>query len=147
MSIFTLRFLLCQITSCGLANEMPTELGLLTSLTVLDLSSNTFKKSIPDELQNLQALTVLNLGHTLSHPYPRPFPSWLAQFPLLVQLDVTAVGLSGPLPSTFASQSLLKVLRMSANSLTGGVPDSYALMSNLLSIELGANRYHPVPFN
>jgi len=59
-----------------LQGTLPSELGLLTSLTFLDLSGQSLTGTIPLQLQNIQRLNVLNLADNSLLCYSVDYSTW-----------------------------------------------------------------------
>ncbi|KAG8084911.1 hypothetical protein GUJ93_ZPchr0010g8589 [Zizania palustris] len=88
---------------------IPTELGRLTGLKILDLSNNNFSGDIPPELFNCSRLTRLNLeGNSLTGA----IPSWLGRLRSLGELDLSSNAFTGRIPVELGDCSgLLKLKR------------------------------------
>ena len=69
-----------------LSGTIPSALGNLTGLTVLDLSGNDFTGTLPD-LSALTSLTTLNLYFNLSLT-DQPIPTWMNSLTSLTTLDL-----------------------------------------------------------
>ena len=74
---------------------LPTELGLVSTLTSIDLSNNQLLGPLPTELGNLELLT---------------------------EITATNGGIQGSLPTQLGTMHELKELRLAGNSLSGTVP-------------------------
>jgi Leucine-rich repeat (LRR) protein len=92
------------LTYNQLSGLIPPELGNLSSLQSLNLSSNQLSGSIPPELGNLSSLQSLFLSSNR---------------------------LSGSIPPELGDLSSLLVLRLNHNHLTGDVPASFVNLVNL----------------
>jgi hypothetical protein len=76
---------------------IPAEIGKLTKLKTLDLSSNHFSGEIPSSAGHLESLQYLRLNNnTLSGA----FPSSSANLSHLIFLDLSYNNLSGPIPGS-----------------------------------------------
>jgi hypothetical protein len=87
-----------------LTGSIPTELGNLSNLTVLDLHGNELTGSIPSELGNLSNLTTLYLSIN---------------------------SLTGSIPPELGNLSNLKYLYMDSNQLCGEIPVELKNLSNI----------------
>lgn len=114
----------------------------LTSLSVLDLSDNSFNSKIPQWLFNLTGLTKLYLVWNF---FSGPIPS---EFSRLKSLEVLVLSnnldLGGQIPGVFGNLRNLKVLDLSANGLTGEIHQFFGGFSSnpnnsLVSLNLNSN--------
>ncbi|OUM56451.1 hypothetical protein PIROE2DRAFT_18948, partial [Piromyces sp. E2] len=93
------------ISGNNFSKSIPTSLGKLTKLKVLDLSTNYFTGSIPDFI-----------GNNLTE---------------LEELYLYDNQLEGSIPETLLQLKELRVLTLSENQLTGPIPDSIENLSKL----------------
>ncbi|KDP37363.1 hypothetical protein JCGZ_06817 [Jatropha curcas] len=116
---------------------LPSELGLLDSLTRLTLSHNNFSKIIPSNLFNATSLRSLDLSHnSLSGPIPAEIKSLKA----LTHLDLSSNFLNGSLPEFLVEiESLTGTLNLSYNSFSGEIPESYGKLPVMVSLDLRHN--------
>ena len=99
--------------------SIPTQLGELTGLTVLHLSTNSLSGSIPIQLGELTGLTYLSLHtNSLTGPIPASFCS--------LQPSITLRVFSNPgltcYPSCLASYSVFIDKKGSLSAVCGGTP-------------------------
>ena len=153
----------------GLTGMLPPELGQLTALRVLNLSTsygikqevpNRLHGSLPPELGNLSYLhTLLLSGNHLSGEIPRELgnltnlrnlkldrnylrggiPPELGGLAELGTLDLSANGLSGSLPKALGNLPSLWSLNLSNNELSGPIPAELGGITNLNQLEFGSN--------
>ena len=126
-----------------LSREIPSSLGSLANLQLLDLVSNQLTGPIPASLGSLANLQALDLGgNQLTGPIPASLSS-------LTSLEVLALGgnqLTGPVPSWLGSLTNLEVLYFSGNELTGPIPLALSSLTSLEVLALGRNQLTgPVP--
>lgn len=135
-----------------LSGPIPPEVGRLTNLTSLDLSTNQFTGQIPPELTQLTNLTNLNLSvNSLTGPIPTelgqltkltdldlewndftgPIPTELSRLTNLINLNFRFNNLTGPISLELIQLKKLRSLVLSSNDLTGGIPPELAQLTNL----------------
>ncbi|XAR51759.1 Non-specific serine/threonine protein kinase, partial [Bertholletia excelsa] len=107
------------LRGCSIGGFIPSEIGTLSKLTHLDISSNTIHGMIPHTMGNLSQLVTLNLSHNFLSGSLHPTLRSLSQ---LVTLDLSHNFLTGPLPDTLGSLSQLVTLDLSNNSFAGYLP-------------------------
>lgn len=120
----------------NMVGNIPTEIGNLTSLTVLHLSYNQLTDSIPSEIGNLTSLTILDLAHNYLSG------SILAEIGNLTNLgilDLASNYLSGSIPAEIGNLTSLTKLNLYGNELTGSIPDEIGNLTNLDILDLFAN--------
>ncbi|XP_062089881.1 protein TOO MANY MOUTHS [Humulus lupulus] len=126
----------------GHVGHIPTELGNLTRLRVLDLHKNNFNGSIPDSLNRVTGLWSLDLS---ANRLTGLIPNF--SFPVLSIIDLSQNLLVGSIPSGITTcRSLIKI-DFSRNRLTGSIPDSIDNLKDLTLIDLSYNHLTgpPIP--
>lgn len=94
---------------------------ILTTLTLIDLSDNSFGGTIPESLGRLVSLLVLNMsGNAFTGGIPREF----GRMTLLESLDLSQNQLSGDIPEALTNLSFLGNLNLRNNQLVGRIPKS-----------------------
>ncbi|CAL9089360.1 unnamed protein product [Musa acuminata var. zebrina] len=147
----------------NLSGIVPSSMGQLSTLQVLDLSSNLLEGNITEEhfskLTNLIQLDISynSLNVILPNDWLPPFnayriimsschlgtkfPAWIQTQTYLKDLSLSGVGLSGSLPTWFPD--ILKGrgihIDLSNNSLDGPIPLGFANTSNLAILSLSRN--------
>ncbi|XP_022766015.1 receptor protein kinase-like protein ZAR1 [Durio zibethinus] len=121
----------------GLTGYIPSELGLLDSLTRLSLSQNNFSKPIPYHLFNATNLIYIDLSHnSLSGSVPPEIKS----LKNLTHLDLSSNSLNGSLPESLVElKSLTGTLNLSYNKFSGKIPASYGEFPVMISLDLRQN--------
>ncbi|KAH1096175.1 hypothetical protein J1N35_013096 [Gossypium stocksii] len=94
---------------------------VLTILTCLDLSDNSFYGRIPEEIQDLKSLKALNLS---KNSFSGEIPAALQNLKDLESLDLSQNKLSGKIPPQLISLTFLAALNLSYNQLEGSIPQS-----------------------
>lgn len=126
----------------GYNGTLPPDIGQLSSLQILDLSSNAFHGPIPFSIGNLTALVRLLLSH---NSFSGNIPGSLAALSNLEQLSLDYNMLNGPIPATFSNLTSLVQLELNGNNLSGEFPLLNAL-GKLKFLDGSNNRFSgPVP--
>ena len=124
-------------TGPRLAGTIPAQLGNLTALTTLGLSSNRLTGSIPAQLGNLTNLTNLNLsGNQLTGT----MPTELGNLTKLTNLNLSVNRLSGSIPTQLGNLTNLTNLNLTNNRLTGTMPTELGNLTKLTNLNLSVNR-------
>ncbi|XP_017632802.2 receptor-like protein 33 [Gossypium arboreum] len=92
---------------------------VLTILTCLDLSNNSFHGRIPEEIKMLRSLKVLNLSY---NSFSGEIPVALQNLKDLDSLDLSQNELSGKIPPQLTTLTFLEALNLSYNPLEGSIP-------------------------
>ncbi|KAJ4745624.1 Leucine-rich repeat receptor-like protein kinase family protein [Rhynchospora pubera] len=100
----------------------------LKSLKKLDLSSNSFKGSIPSSIGDLLVLEFLDLS--MNH-FEGVIPSSFGGLSSLISLNLSNNFLSGGIPEELKILESLQELQLSGNNLTGSIPDWVGNFANL----------------
>ena len=114
--------------------SLPTSIGALSALTLLDLRSTGIRGSIPSEIGDLKLLRTLSLS---ACGFEGSIPKTVDQLSSLVLLDLSFNQLTGKIPS-MTSLKNLTLFSAPTNSLTGSVPDMSS-STMLESLNLGNN--------
>jgi Leucine-rich repeat (LRR) protein len=116
--------------------SIPTEIGLLTKLTLLDLRSSGLTRTIPSSLANLKQLKALQL---LLNDLTGTIPSILGSLIQLTSLELRSNDLTGTIPTSLESLTQLTILDLSANGLNGTILSSLDNLVRLKKLYLSNN--------
>ncbi|KAF5933538.1 hypothetical protein HYC85_029709 [Camellia sinensis] len=126
-----------NLSHCFLAGSISDNIGSLSKLTSLDLSSNSQLEGVlPLTLGNLTQLVELNISVT---QISGPIPSGIGQLTNLILLDLHSNLLNISIPSEIGNLKNLVVMDMSYNYLSGPIPSSISKLTNLTSLDLSTN--------
>ncbi|XP_056173309.1 receptor-like protein 9DC3 [Syzygium oleosum] len=97
---------------------------IVTFLTIIDLSNNSFQGDIPGVIGHLHSLVGLNLSH---NHFTGSIPPTLGNLTNLGWLDLSSNKLSGAIPRKLGDLASLGYLNLSNNQLTGRIPQDKQL--------------------
>ena len=118
--------------------EIPSELGKLSNLMILDLYQNRLTGMIPPELGNLGNLRVIFL--TGNRRLAGNIPPDLGRLSNLETLHLQETFVEGEIPPELGNLSSLERLHLAGNRLVGEIPAELGNLSNLLELVLANNR-------
>lgn len=104
------------VTLKGLELELK---KILTIFTSIDFSSNKLSGEIPSRIGNLESLYLLNISH---NALTGAIPASIGNLRQLGSLDLSVNCLTGKIPVELASLTFLSFLNLSWNKLFGSVP-------------------------
>ncbi|XP_028083942.1 leucine-rich repeat protein 1-like [Camellia sinensis] len=109
-----------NLSDCFLAGSISNNIGSLSKLTSLDLSSNSQLEGVlPLTLGNLTQLVELYISGT---QISGPIPSGIGQLTNLIFLDLHSNLLNISIPSEIGNLKNLVVMDMSSNNSSGPIP-------------------------
>lgn len=110
------RVTVLNISYFDLAGTIPSELGNLSFLIVLDFKNNSFHGSLPQELARLRRLKFISFRFS---NFMGIIPSWFGSLSKLQTFDLYGNQFSGNIPAAIFNLSALKVINLSYNQLSG----------------------------
>ena len=125
------------LDSLNLNGSIPSSIGNMKALNILDLSKNSLSGSIPDEMNSLSNLITLDLSN---NDLQSGIPSSIGNLINLKNLDLSDnTTLSGSIPEGIFDLNQLEVIDLSNAGLTGPLSDNWSDLVNLKEIKLGGN--------
>jgi hypothetical protein len=130
-----------DLRAMGLSGTIPTEIGLLKELTLLDLqgfptNNDVVRGTIPSEIGHLERLGVLRLaGNEISGKIPD-------QLYNLLSLQIVNIGfneISGQISSEIGQLKKLVAFAASNNNLSGTIPTNIGKLNEVQAIYLSHN--------
>ena len=125
-----------DLSTNNLSGEIPAELGYLSSLQFLSLNENKLNGNIPSELGYLSNLNTLYLfKNNLEGNIPNSFGNLVNINDIRLHNNL----LTGSIPTEIGNWINCTVLSLAGNSLTGNIPNEIGSMSSLTTIYLNKN--------
>ncbi|VAH00138.1 unnamed protein product [Triticum turgidum subsp. durum] len=128
-----------------ITGQIPSELGILLNLQILQLDQNQMSGSIPDSLGNRTKLVVLTLSE---NQLTGSIPQELGNLMNLETLYLYRNQISGSIPKTFGKLQSIQNLQIYDNKLAGSLPEDFGDLINLVKLGLANNSLSgPLPAN
>ncbi|GAB4840993.1 hypothetical protein Ancab_039663 [Ancistrocladus abbreviatus] len=122
----------------GFSGNIPTSIGNVGSLIVLDFGRCSFHGSIPYSLGQLTKLSVLEFSF---NSFEGQIPNSVANLTQLSWLALAHNNLTGEVPAAFANLTNLRLLALSFNKLWGSIPSFIFGLEHLEAIDLTENYF------
>ncbi|CAL4907292.1 unnamed protein product [Urochloa decumbens] len=107
--------------------------GRVTSLNLFGMS---MRGTLSDDIGSLTELRILDLS---SNSLDGPLPAAIGKLVKLEYLALIGCGFTGPVPSDLGNLSQLKFFALNSNKLTGSIPPSLGKLSNVTWLDLADN--------
>jgi len=121
----------------AISEEIPPELGALSSLETMVLANNQLIGSIPAAFEGLSGLKILALQH---NQLSGSIPSELGYLTELINLTLFDNHLSGSIPAELGTLSNLETLHLGINQLSGSLPLELGSLTSLGYLNLSYNQ-------
>ncbi|KAL6847918.1 hypothetical protein ACP4OV_022046 [Aristida adscensionis] len=129
---------LLNVSSNFLGGGIPASLGRLRRLRSLDLSRNSFSGELPANLSSCTGLAIVILN---SNRLGGRIPSELGDMARLKMLNLMDNGLTGAVPPSLANLSSLTHISLTINQLEGAIPPSLGAIVGLRRLDLAYNLF------
>lgn len=127
-----------MLPDLNITGTIPSELGLLTSLKVVDFGRNNITGSIPTELCDIASLEVFSSIYNLIEG---SIPDCIGNLKNLTHLFLSGNSLDGSIPSSVGSLSMLTDLYVDENMLTGNPLSIWEKLTNLEHLQAFSNEF------
>ncbi|XP_071722162.1 receptor-like protein 6 [Rutidosis leptorrhynchoides] len=125
-----------------LSGEIPSSLGKLIQLSYLDLGMNLLSGEIPASLTNLTNLTFLDLHE---NQLTGQILAEITGLIRLTHLDLSLNRLTGPIPKNISNLESLDYLDLQSNNLNGTLRlDVILKLQNLTTLQLSFNKFSSI---
>ncbi|TPX67598.1 hypothetical protein CcCBS67573_g07467 [Chytriomyces confervae] len=134
-----------ELSSNQLQGNIPTEFGLLTSLTWLSLWGNQLTGTIPTELGRLTRLQYVNHSDRTWPSYESHVAVGVLHWMIFSLFNQTSSALynnqlTGTVPTELGRLASLTWLSLNGNQLSGTIPTELGQLTGLTNLELNVNR-------
>ncbi|CAL5387461.1 unnamed protein product [Camellia sinensis] len=127
-----------NLVQCRFTGSIPEEIGSLSKLTRVDLSTNyRLEGLLPLTLGNLTQLVQLHISNT---NISGPIPSSIGQLTNLTTLDLSLNHFNSSIPPKIGKLKNLVEMNIHGNILRGSILSSIGQLTNLTSLHLSSNR-------
>ncbi|MQL97353.1 hypothetical protein Taro_030046 [Colocasia esculenta] len=128
-----------ELSTNFLIGAIPSTVGALISLYWFNVADNNLKGTIPSSLYNLSSLVFLDLGSNqrLSGTLPSDMG---VSLPNLQFLSLSRNQFHGSIPSSLPNASALSVIQLSGNNFSGVIPSRLGTLDGLIHLRLSSNQ-------
>lgn len=126
-----------SLNNQGLSGFIPTEIGLLSSVTWLDFSINSISGTIPSELFRLTGLSALQLQRNF---LTGSLHSAIGNLRQVTYITMNQNQITSSIPTEIGLLSNLQIMGLHINQLLGTIPTEIAQLRNIVLIYLAQNK-------
>lgn len=132
-----------NLFNSNLVGTLPSSLDALTSLEIMDFTTNQLTGTIPPNIGTLTHLVAFAVG---TNKLSDSIPASLGSLTMATSLILDTNNLSGSLPASIGSLTALTQFKVNINHLSGSVPASLISLSRLTEFYAGGSGLcGPVP--
>jgi hypothetical protein len=122
----------------NLSGTIPTELGLLTELAVIEMEQGTTSGTIPSELGQLDNMVFIDMDFNM---LTGTLPMELYQLTKLNTLDLNNNKLTGAIDAAIGEMVDLNFVQLQYNMFTGTIPTEFGLLKKLETFNVHVNQF------
>ncbi|ONI18147.1 hypothetical protein PRUPE_3G199500 [Prunus persica] len=138
-----------NVANTNFSGQLPTTIGNLHSLNLLDMSNCNFSPLVPSSsLRNLTQLSFLSMSsfNDVSKGKLCVSFSWVGKLTKLYHLSLGNTNIRGEFLSFVANLTQLEYLNLAANEISGQIPSWLVKLTQLTTLSLGDNNLQgPIP--
>lgn len=127
-----------------ITGTVPSGIGRLQKLQILDLSDNLFTGAVPSSIGKLSSLDSLVL---FSNKFDGEIPSSLGNLTKLTELVLYSNDLHGSMPPSLGNMTILESIDLSYNRLSGQIPQEILSMYSLTKFLNLSNNFFSGPIS
>ncbi|KAL7103863.1 hypothetical protein ACP275_08G206300 [Erythranthe tilingii] len=125
-----------DISNMNLSGRIPPQIGNLSFLISLDLTSNLFGGVLPQQLSLLHRLKFISFDE---NNFKGEFPSWLGLLTALEYLSLRHNNFTGFIPSSLSNLTNLQLLDFTSNYIQGNIPQELGMLRSLQYLFMQSN--------
>ncbi|MEM9819567.1 MAG: gliding motility-associated C-terminal domain-containing protein [Bacteroidota bacterium] len=136
-----------ELVNVGMNGPLPSSIGNLACLEVLDLGRNRLVGPIPNSVGNLSNLEVfkINDNFSVTSGMSGQIPKELGDLSSLTALWLDGNRFTDTIPKELGRLSNLGTLFLDENEFEGAVPDSFVHLTNLTKLDIFSNKLDSLP--
>ncbi|KAL1533743.1 non-specific serine/threonine protein kinase [Salvia divinorum] len=127
-----------EAANCNIMGVIPSEIGNLSSLLLLDLDGNQLSGIIPPTIGKMKQLQSLHLS---SNHLVRSIPNEVCKMNNLGELSFAGNLLVGPIPDCLGDVKSLRDIYLDFNQLTSTIPPNLWSLTDLVTLSLSSNSF------